>query len=150
MTRPEEKSYLLKTAFPPRETPMSLFLYVIIPLGYALTGQLVGTAAAASWFYTDAGKRRGKVISRWCAWLFPVVFVILIAAGAAGNAGREFTLFGSAAFFDTACGIPLYAVPILAAYAGLLYVIRDLMWGDEAKSSTTNYSNSAAKPAWRK
>lgn len=113
---------------------MAIFLFIVLPVCCALLGKLVGLAVAASTFFSDNGKQLGKSISHWCVPLFPIVFLVAMAAGARGNAGFGFALFGSQTLFELACVIPFWGVPVFAVYVGALYVIRDLTLGHGARS----------------
>lgn len=105
---------------------MTLFLFVFLPLLCLAAGKLLGLAVSASLFYSDAGKRIGDAVARWCMPILPIAFVLLMVAGVRGNAGYGFTLFGSQELFELFCVIPFYVAPVLAVYAGAIYVIRDL------------------------
>ena len=106
---------------------MALFLYVFLPLGWALTGRLLGSAVSLS-VPTTAGKRLGGVLGRWCAVLLPALDGLLFVLGASGNAGHGVRLFGSEELFGL-LALPVYLVPALALYAGAAYVVGDLLRG---------------------
>ncbi len=112
---------------------MSILLFIILPIGWALTGKLVGTAVAAAFLYSVRGKDLGRTIGRWCVPLLPTLYLALIIVGADGSAGRGFSLFGSAEIFEMACAFPIYAVPVLAALSGAIYVARDLTIGHKPR-----------------
>ena len=113
---------------------MSILIFIGIPICWAILGKVLGLALSAAFFYSDAGKRLGQRVSRWCVPIFPCVMLIALFAGIDGNAGRGVTLFGSDTLFDLACIIPIYAIPILLVPAALIYVVRDLTLGHTAKT----------------
>jgi hypothetical protein len=112
---------------------MSLLLFIILPALCGLLGKLLGLAVAATTFFTPAGKDLGRAISGWCVPLLPVVILVLMAAGARGNAAHGFSLFGSLWLFEVVCLVVFYAVPVLGVYVGLLYVTRDLTLGQRTR-----------------
>jgi hypothetical protein len=113
---------------------MSLILWIFLPICCAVTGKLLGGAISASYFFREPGRRLGRIIGSWCAPVFPMIYLIAMYVGASGNAGRGFRLFGSELLFDLACAVPFYAIPILGAYVGAIYVIRDLTMGHREKT----------------
>ena len=117
---------------------MTILIFLVIPLGFALVGKLLGLATAASFFYSEPGKRLGRTLSRWCVPILPAVDLALLLCGGDGDAGRGMTLFGSAELFGLLCDIPLYGIPILGVYAGVIYVIRDLTLGHDADRQAMN------------
>jgi hypothetical protein len=106
---------------------MALFLYVVIPAGWALTGWLLGRAVSRS-VATEAGRRVARRLGRWCSWLLPGVYCALLLLGVSGNAGGGFRLFGSEELFALLC-LPFYTVPTLVLYLILAQVIHDLLRG---------------------
>src|SRR5262249_50444509 len=112
---------------------MSIFLLVVLPIGWALLGKVLGLALSAALFFNAAGNRLGRRVSRWCVPVLPGVFLVMIVWGTSGDAGHGFTLFGSATLFGLACAIPFYGVISLTIFAGTLYVIRDLTLGHLAR-----------------
>jgi hypothetical protein len=111
------------------EEKMSIVLYVLVPIGWALLGKVLGWAISATCFFSARGNRIGQSVSRWCVPIFPVVIFVTLLAGAGGDAGHGITLFDSAALLSLVCLIPFYGVPALALAAGVVYVIRDLTLG---------------------
>jgi hypothetical protein len=103
---------------------MALFLYVLLPAAWAITGRLLGGAVALT-VATEGGRRAGRAVGRHTVWLFPGLCLALLLAGASGNAGRGVRLFGSEELMGVLC-LPVYAIPVLGGYALLAYVIRDL------------------------
>jgi len=105
---------------------MSLILFIFMPICCALTGKLLGLSVAASCLWSDHGTRIGKIVSGWCTPLLPIVYLVLLFAGGSGSAGTGMRLFDSEVLFGLACGIPLYAIPVLGFFVGAMYVVRDL------------------------
>jgi hypothetical protein len=108
---------------------MSVLLFVVIPMAWALTGKLLGMAVTTSCFYSARGKRAGLAVGRWCVAVFPIVYLALLLVGAGGDAGHGFHLFGSEELLGLIPGIPIYALPVLSIYVGGLYMVRDLTLG---------------------
>ena len=106
---------------------MALFLYVLLPLGWALTGRLAGLAVSLS-APGERGKRLGRALGWWCAALLPALHLLLLVVGAGGNAGHGVRLFGSEELLALLC-LPMYLVPALGLYAGAACVVRDLLRG---------------------
>jgi hypothetical protein len=106
---------------------MALFLYVFLPLGWALTGLLLGAAVSLT-LGTEDGKHWGKKVGRWAMGVLPVLYLVLFSVGGGGSAGNGITLFGSTQLFEYLC-LPWYIVPSFALYVGIVYVIRDLRQG---------------------
>jgi hypothetical protein len=120
----------------PKETAaVSLFLFVVLPLAFAAVGKLLGCAVAASFFYSARGKRLGGAVGRWSMLGLPLAYLAVMMVGAGGNAGHGMTLLGSDTLFEVVCGAPYYAIPLLAAFAGAMYVLRDLTVGQEKVTS---------------
>ncbi|MBI3409038.1 MAG: hypothetical protein HY040_11880 [Planctomycetes bacterium] len=113
---------------------MAFFLYIFLPLSWALFGKALGWAIAAACFYSAGAKRLGRRVGNCCALAFPGIFLVLLISGGEGNAGRGFTLFGDAALLEVLCAIPLNCVVGLLVFAGIVYVIRDLTIGHSAVS----------------
>lgn len=113
---------------------MSLILFIVLPAFCVLAGKLTGLAVTASLFFSESGKQLGKAVGRWCMPVYPIILLLLMVAGARGNAGHGFTLFGSQEFFDWLCAASFCSVPVLGVYVGLLYVVRDLTAGRRARS----------------
>lgn len=112
---------------------MGLLLFVLLPLGWAITGRLLGTVVSLT-VATEGGRRVGGVLGRHCAWLLPLLYFAVFLAGASGNAGDGVRLFGSEQLFGLLC-LPMYSVPVLAAYAIGVHVIRDLFQGFSSRSA---------------
>jgi hypothetical protein len=106
---------------------MALFLYVLLPLAWALTGRLLGSAVSLS-APGPAGQRLGGSLGRCCAVLLPALYGLLLVLGVRGDAGHGVRLFGSEELFGL-LALPVYLVPALALYAGGAYVVRDLLGG---------------------
>jgi hypothetical protein len=103
---------------------MALLFFILLPLGWALTGWLAGVAVSLS-APTEAGSRFGARLGRCCTFLLPSVHVLLFLVGVSGNAGHGVRLFGSEELVALAC-LPIYLVPALGVYDVVVYVIRDL------------------------
>ncbi|MBM4068417.1 MAG: hypothetical protein FJ271_05665 [Planctomycetes bacterium] len=114
---------------------MAVVVFVVVPLGWFVTGWLIGRSVAASLFFCERGLRLGKSSGRWCMLTLPVAYLVLLFSGGSGNAGHGLALFGSPTFFELASVVPFYAVPILAVYSALLYVVRDLTLGHSKGSA---------------
>lgn len=110
---------------------MTILLFIVMPLGWALVGKLTGLALAASLFYSERGRRLGRVVGGLCMVILPSLWIAALLIGAAGNAGHGITLFGSAALIEEVMVMGWYGIPILGAYAGAIYVVRDLTIGHE-------------------
>src|SRR5262245_39890435 len=106
---------------------MVIWLYVIMPAGWAVAGKLLGVAVALT-APSAGGVRAGRVLGRWCLWLLPALSRLLFALGGSGDAGHGVRLFGSEDLFALLC-LPVYAVPALGVYALGAYVVRDLLRG---------------------
>lgn len=108
---------------------MPLFLFVLIPITWAITGKLLGVALSAAFFFRVNGKRRGRRLGFWAAIMLPTCYLTIVWLGLGGNAGSGMTLFGSQPLLDLACNIPLFAIVVLGLFAGGIYVVRDLTTG---------------------
>lgn len=108
---------------------MTLFIFILIPLAWAFTGWLLGCAVSASCFFSERGRRWGKLTTRTCLPLLPVLYLALVIIGGRGDAAHGVTIFGSELVAGIVLGIPFYAIPALAIYAGAIYVVRDLTLG---------------------
>jgi hypothetical protein len=106
---------------------MALILFVIMPIGWAVSGWLLGRAVSAT-VPTDAARRFGKATGRCCAWFLPALHVLLLVLGGSGDAGHGVRLFGSEELFGLLC-LPFYTVPAFLLYLGAACVIRDLIRG---------------------
>ena len=138
-------SYVWKDwRFHPGLESMTIILFIFVPLAFILLGKLCGLTVAASTFYSESGKRIGKTVSRWCMAVFPCIYVFLLVLGGEGNAGHGFTIFGSEAAFEILGGILYFAIPIMGAYVGVIYVIRDLTLGHESALKKTNERTAAS------
>jgi hypothetical protein len=103
---------------------MALFLFVLLPLGWALTGRLAGLAFSLS-APSEAGRRLGVRLGRWCMVLLPVVHSLVLFLGVSGDAGHGVRVFGSELLAELLC-LPVYLVPVLGGYALVAFVVRDL------------------------
>jgi hypothetical protein len=103
---------------------MALFLFILLPLGWALTGRLAGLAFSLS-APSEAGQRLGARLGRWCMVLLPVVHLLLLFLGLSGNAGHGVHVFGSELLAEVLC-LPVYLVPVFAGYVLVAFVVRDL------------------------
>jgi hypothetical protein len=115
---------------------MALFLFILLPLGWALTGRLAGLSFSLS-SPSEAGQRLGSQLGRWCMVLLPVVHLVLLFLGLSGNAGHGVRVFGSKELAEALC-LPIYLVPVLAGYVLVAFVVRDLvgkMYSSRPKSS---------------
>lgn len=108
---------------------MALFLFILVPIGWALFGKLAGAALTAAYFFSPAGRRRGAAVSRIAVWLLPFVYLVAVATGGHGSAASGFRLFGNEGLLALACGIPLYGVIPLAVFWAAMWVLRDLTFG---------------------
>jgi len=122
---------------------MSILVLIIVPVCWALAGKLAGLTIAASCFFSVNGKRAGKQVGGWLSLVLPTGYLLAAATGLSGNAGYGFTLFGSERLFDLACGIPVYAVPVLGVFAAAVYIVRDLTLGHTDTSCDIITSESA-------
>jgi hypothetical protein len=106
---------------------MALTIFIFLPLGWFLTGRLLGWAISLT-VPAERGERFGFRFGWWFALVSPVLYWALLGLGASGNAGHGVRLFGSEEAFGLLC-LPLYLVPGLCLVGGMLYVIRDLARG---------------------
>ncbi len=113
----------------PEQAPMSFLIFVGIPLCWAILAKAIAWAVSASCFHSETGKRLGQQLARWCVPIFAGVVLLALIIGCAGNAGHGITLFGSDTLLELLFSIPYYAIPALLAFAGSVYVIRDLTLG---------------------
>ena len=108
---------------------MSILIFLVGPIAWALTGVLLGTAVAASCFYNERGRRLGREVSRWSWPTLPLAYLAVVITGLGGNAGSGRALFGSEVLADLLAAATFYTLPVLAAFAGAIYVVRDLTLG---------------------
>ena len=106
---------------------MGLILFILIPLGWAVTGRLLGAAVART-VTTAAGQRLGYTLGRWCMWIFPAIFYLLFFLGVSGDAGHGVRIFGSEELLGVMC-LSIYTAPALALYLVAVYVVRDIVRG---------------------
>lgn len=106
---------------------MGLILFILIPLGWAVTGRLLG-AAVAHTVATEGAQRLGYLLGRWCMWIFPAIFYLLFFLGVSGDAGNGVRVFGSEALLGILC-LSIYIAPALALYLTAACVVRDIVRG---------------------
>src|SRR5215831_9040385 len=106
---------------------MALLIFIVLPLGWFLTGRLLGWGISLS-VPRERGERLGTTVGWWFALVSPIVYGVLLGLGGSGNAGHGVRLFGSEEAFGLLC-LPMYLVPGLCLVGGTVYVIRDLPQG---------------------
>jgi hypothetical protein len=102
---------------------MSLIVFVLVPLGWWVTGHLLGRVVALA-SPGESGKRLGDGLTRWGRWVLPNLYLFLVIVGVRG-AGSGLRLFGSEWAFAVLC-LPCYLVPILALCWLAIHVVRDV------------------------
>jgi hypothetical protein len=108
---------------------MSVLFFFCIPLAWAIFAKALGWSIAAGCFYSETGLRAGQQLSRWGVPFAPLVVLLALLMGLDGDAGHGVTLFGSVTLVELVFSIPAYAIPVLLAFAALIYVVRDLTIG---------------------
>lgn len=113
---------------------MALILFLVIPAGYAVLGQLLDWSVAALCFYSASGRRAGKWVSRCSLPVLPGLYLLAMVLGLQGDVGNGFELFGSRFAAEVAFGVPFWGIPILMVFVGGMYVLRDVTLGYRANT----------------
>lgn len=104
---------------------MALLLFIIVPLGWTITGALLGPVIAQT-FASERGRAVGRLVGFCCAGLFPAIVIGLFVVGLSGNAGHGVLLFGAEPPWEW-LSLPVYAIPVLGGYALGVFVLRDII-----------------------